>query len=32
MDNQGRMEVSERMKRYWSARRKQEQPVQHGKA
>ncbi len=32
MDNQARREVSERMKRYWSARRKQEQAVQQGKA
>jgi hypothetical protein len=32
MDNQARREVSERMKRYWNARRKQEQPVQQGKA
>ena len=32
MDGQARREVSERMKQYWSARRKQDQPVQHGKA
>jgi hypothetical protein len=32
MDNQARREVSERMKRYWNARRNQQQPVQHGKA
>jgi len=32
MDPQARLEVSERMKRYWDARRKQEQAMQHGKA
>jgi hypothetical protein len=31
MDPQARREVSERMKRYWDARRKREQTVQHGK-
>ncbi len=31
MDLQARREVSERMKRYWEARRKQ-QALQHGKA
>jgi hypothetical protein len=32
MDNEARQEVSARMKRYWNARRKQEQPVEQGKA
>ena len=32
MDEQGRLEVSERMKRYWEARRKQEPAVERGKA
>ncbi len=32
MDLQARKEVSERMKRYWDARRKQQQTLQQGKA
>jgi hypothetical protein len=32
MDPKARQEVSERMKRYWDARRKQEQTAQHGKS
>jgi hypothetical protein len=32
MDPKARQEVSERMKRYWDARRKQEQAAQHGKS
>jgi len=32
MDEEARREVSERMRRYWDARRKPEQPVQQGKA
>jgi hypothetical protein len=32
MDPQARQEVSERMKRYWDARRKHEQTLQHGKS
>ena len=30
MDGQARQEVSERMKRYWEARRKQESPLEPG--
>jgi hypothetical protein len=32
MDAQARQEVSERMKRYWDARHKQEQALQQGKS
>ena len=32
MDEQARQEVSERMKRYWDARRKPEEPLRQGKA
>jgi hypothetical protein len=32
MDPQARQEVSERMKRYWDARRKQQPTLQHGKS
>jgi hypothetical protein len=32
MDHEARQEVSERMKRYWDARRKQEQPLEQSKA
>ncbi len=32
MDPKARQEVSERMKRYWEARRKQEQTAPHGKS
>ena len=30
MDGQARLQVSERMKRYWETRRKQENPVESG--
>jgi hypothetical protein len=32
MDGQARQQVSERMKRYWEARRKQENPIESGMA
>ena len=32
MDEQARLQVSERMKRYWAERRKPEQPVQQTNA
>ena len=32
MNHEARQEVSERMKRYWDARRKQEQTLEQGKA
>jgi hypothetical protein len=32
MDHEARQEVSERMKRYWDARRKQEQTLEQTKA
>jgi hypothetical protein len=32
MDHEARQEVSERMKRYWDARRKQEQTLEQSKA
>jgi hypothetical protein len=32
MDEQARQEVSERMKKYWDGRRKQDHAVQQGKS